>query len=110
MDFWPEVSSCASRPIEAVVWTNEIESAKSIADLKTSHSVTGAKLQSNFGVIGWRMVSRRTLTETVSNTNLHRKKNAFSRQAPFRIYFPNQCRIKVLQNLIIFILLRVSLY
>ena len=77
MDFWPEVSSCASRPIEAVVWINEIESAKSIADLKTSHSVTGAKLQSNFGVLGWRVVSRRTLTETVSNTNLHRKEKRF---------------------------------
>ena len=35
MDFRSEVSSCASRPVEAMVWINEIESAKSSADLKT---------------------------------------------------------------------------
>ena len=40
MNFRSEVSSCASRPIEAMVWMNEIESAKSIADLKTSYSIT----------------------------------------------------------------------
>ena len=36
MDLRSEVSSCASRPIEAVVWMNEIVSGKSMADLKTS--------------------------------------------------------------------------
>ena len=36
MNFRSEVSSCASRPMEVMVWINEIESAKSIADLKTS--------------------------------------------------------------------------
>ena len=43
MSFRSEVSSCSSRPIEAMVWVNEIESAKSIADLKTLYSITGAK-------------------------------------------------------------------
>ena len=32
--FRSEVSSCASRPIEAMIWTNEVESAKSSADVK----------------------------------------------------------------------------
>ena len=31
-------ASCASRSIEALVWINETESAKSIADLKTSYT------------------------------------------------------------------------
>ena len=44
-------SSCASRPIETMTWINEMESAKSIADLKTSYSITGAKLQANFEVL-----------------------------------------------------------
>ena len=51
MDFWPEVSSCASRPIEAVVRINEIESSKSIADLKTSHSVTGPSCSQTSGIL-----------------------------------------------------------
>ena len=36
MDLRSAVSSCASRPIEAVVRMNEIVSGKSMADLKTS--------------------------------------------------------------------------
>ena len=43
MYFRSEVCSCASRPI--MIWINEIESSKPIADLKTSYTVTGAKLQ-----------------------------------------------------------------
>ena len=39
MQFRSEVSSCASRPIEALIWINEIESAKCNADLKTSYSM-----------------------------------------------------------------------
>ena len=52
-----EVSSCASRPIEAVVWINEIESAKSVADLKMSYSITGAKLQTHFKVLDFKIAS-----------------------------------------------------
>ena len=37
MNFRSDVSSFTSRPIEAMVWINEIESAKSVADLKTSY-------------------------------------------------------------------------
>ena len=57
MDFKSEVSSCANRPIEVMVWINEIESAKSVADLKTAHSVTGAKLQTNDEVLGSKKAS-----------------------------------------------------
>ena len=35
MNFGSEVSSCASRPIEAMIWIHEFESAQSITDLKT---------------------------------------------------------------------------
>ena len=41
MNYRSEVSSCASRPIEAVVWMSEIESAKCIVDLKTPYSIIG---------------------------------------------------------------------
>ena len=41
MNFRSEVSSRASRPSEAMVWMNEIETAKSVADLETSSTITG---------------------------------------------------------------------
>ena len=39
-----ETPACqnAGRPIEAMAWINEIESAKSIADLTTSHAICRA--------------------------------------------------------------------
>ena len=43
MNFMSEVSSGASRPIDAMVWFNETESAKSVADLKKSDTITGSK-------------------------------------------------------------------
>ena len=58
MNIRSEVSSFASHPIEAMIWVSEIESAKSVADLKTSDSITGSKLQTNF------KVSRRSSPET----------------------------------------------
>ena len=39
MNFRSEVSSCATCPVVAMVWINKIESAKSIADPKTSYSI-----------------------------------------------------------------------
>ena len=36
VNFRGDVSSCASRPIEAMMWMNDFESAKSMADLNTS--------------------------------------------------------------------------
>ena len=48
MNFRNEESLCACRPSEALMWINEIEVAKSIADLKTSYSGTRDKLQTNF--------------------------------------------------------------
>ena len=46
-----------SRPIEAMRWVNEIESAKSVADVKKSYSITEAKLQTNFEVLGSEIAS-----------------------------------------------------
>ena len=40
-----------------MAWINEIESAKSIADLKTSKTITGAKLQTNFEVLDSKIAS-----------------------------------------------------
>ena len=40
-----EVWSGASRPTEAMIWIIKIESAKSIAELKTSNTIIGTKLQ-----------------------------------------------------------------
>ena len=48
MNFRSAVSSCANRPIEVTVRINQIESAKSIADLKKLYSITGAKVQTIF--------------------------------------------------------------
>ena len=54
----------------------KIESAKSIADLKTSYSVTRAKLQTHVEVPGdeKRVVSRRSSTETSKEESSFKKK------------------------------------
>ena len=57
MNFRSDVSSFTSRPIEAMVCINEIGSAKSVADVKTSYSVTEAKLQTNFEVLDSKIAS-----------------------------------------------------
>ena len=44
MTFRSDVSSGASRPVEGMVCMSEIDSAKSIADLKMSNTITWAKL------------------------------------------------------------------
>ena len=85
MIFRIEVFSCASRPIEGMNWINEIESAKSFADLKTSCSVTKTKLQTNFEVLDSkkRVVARRSSTKTSKEESSRRsctKRNAFSRE------------------------------
>ena len=69
MKFWSEVSSCASRPIEAIVWIREVEPAKSSTDLKTS-SVTGTKLQTNFEALDSKIAS--SLKSSI-NQNLKRR-------------------------------------
>ena len=51
MTFRSEVPSGTSRPFEAVVWVSESEPAKSIAELQTSTTITGAELHSNFEVL-----------------------------------------------------------
>ena len=88
MNFRSEVSSCASRPIEAMVWINEVDSAKSSAETKTSFTITGAKLQTDFEVLDildLRVVLRRSSTETSKEEpsfkqKPHKKKNDFSRE------------------------------
>ena len=57
MNVRSEVSSGASRPTEAMVWIHEIESPKSIAELKTSNTTTDATLQSNYEVLDSNIVS-----------------------------------------------------
>ena len=44
-------------PIEAMIWVNEIESAKSVADLKISYSNNGDKLQTNFQALDSKIAS-----------------------------------------------------
>ena len=76
MNFRSEVPSCAGRPIEAKMWVNDIESAKSVADLQTSYSITGAELQANFKVLDSKkqVVSRRSSTETSKEESSFKKK------------------------------------
>ena len=57
MNFKSELSSCASHPIEAMVWINGIESVKSTAELKTSNTIARSKLQTNFDVLDSDIVS-----------------------------------------------------
>ena len=57
MNLRSAVSSCASRPIEAMRLIIESESAKSIADPKTPYSITGAELQTHFEVLDSKIAS-----------------------------------------------------
>ena len=57
MNFRTEVSLCVSRPIESRMWTNDTESANCSSDLKTSYSITGDKLQTNFEVLDSKVAS-----------------------------------------------------
>ena len=43
MNFRSEVKNGARRPKEAMIWIDQIESTKSIAELKTSKAIIGAK-------------------------------------------------------------------
>ena len=45
-----------------MVWINEIESAKSIADLKKSDTITGSKLQAHSEAHGSTMASLKKIT------------------------------------------------
>ena len=67
--------------------SNEIESAKSIADLKTSHTVTGAKYQTYYQVLDSKKTSgvKKIINETAKEEsslkkNLHKKRNAFPQE------------------------------
>ena len=64
MNFSSEVSSCASRPIEVMKCINEIEFAKSVADLETSYTITGAKLQTILVILESKISSN--LTKIIS--------------------------------------------
>ena len=74
---------CKSRPTEAMRWVNEIESAKSVADVKKSYSITEAKLQTNFEVLGSEIASglKKVINgEFKRRAFSHEEKNTFSRQ------------------------------
>ena len=45
------------RPIEAIFRSSETELAKSVAELKMSNKITGAKLQTNFEVLDSKIAS-----------------------------------------------------
>ena len=45
------MSSGATCLVEAMIWINEIESAKPLADMKTPEPISWAELQSNFEVL-----------------------------------------------------------
>ena len=63
------MSGGASRPV------NEIESAKTVADLKTSYCITGAQLQANFEVIDSRIANG--LQKVISLEQKFREKHLF---------------------------------
>ena len=68
MSFRSGVSSGAGRPTESMIWIREIESATSVAELKTSNTTTGAQLHTNFEVVDSRLQkkglhSRRSCTK-----------------------------------------------
>ena len=62
-NFRSGVSSGSNRPIEAMIWIIEVESSKSIAELKTLNTTTGAELQTSYEV---RFSWRRSCTERKS--------------------------------------------
>ena len=85
MNFRSEVPLYANvRPIEAMVWINEIESATSTADLKTPKTITRAKLQTNFEVLDSKECSQEDHQRRLQKKGLRsrrsckKKKNAFS--------------------------------
>ena len=52
MIFRNEVSSGASRPTETVVWICEIESSKSVDELRTSNTITAGRGACTLSVSG----------------------------------------------------------
>ena len=59
------MSSGAGRPAQAMAWVNEIDSAKSLADLSTPKSISGdAKVISRFWSPRQPVASRRSFKET----------------------------------------------
>ena len=76
MNFRSGVSSGASRPIGAMTWINNMGSAKYVAELKTSNSITGADVQTNLQVLGSKIASDlgKPSTETLKKC-LHRRRS-----------------------------------
>ena len=80
MSFRSDVSSFTSRPIEAMVCINEIGSAKSVADVKTSYSILSprpnCRQTSRFLILKLPVVSREYSTETSKENSSFKKKLA----------------------------------
>ena len=68
-----------------MVWTSDVESAKSIADLKTSHAIIAAKLQMDFEVLDSKIASG---VKKIINGDFKRKRKRFltGRQVAWTIY------------------------
>ena len=90
-----EVSSGAGRPTEAMIWTREMNFSKSSAELKTSNTITEAKLRAHFEVLDSKIASnfekiinRHFKRRVFLQQKIHRKRNAFSREgrSPWIIY------------------------
>ena len=78
MNVSSEVSSCASRPIEAMLQTNE---TKSVADLKTSYTITADKYPTNFEVHVKKIINGEFKKKKSSlKEKLTKNKNALSRE------------------------------
>ena len=84
MIFRSEVSSCASRPVQAMTWINEIESAKYVADLKRSCSIVGQSCRQTLRFLSrkLRVVSRRSSTK-LQKKGLHSLRSSKEREKRF---------------------------
>ena len=66
-----------------MIWIDDIQFAKSIADLKMSDTVTAAKLHPNFEVLDSQVKSclkKTSREECLLEKMLHKQENAFSRE------------------------------
>ena len=76
------MSSSETRSVEAMIWTSDTESVKSIAEVNTSKTISGAEVQTSFEVLdSERAIGNGNAKEVSSlKKKLHRKKNAVSRE------------------------------
>ena len=54
------MSSCETCPVEAMIGISDTESVKSIAELTTSNTISGAELQTGLEVLDWHKECKRS--------------------------------------------------